>query len=98
MLYQQKTPYIVEMTSDEESTKNKNSSDSDEELLSKSGSREKEDFSNLSAASCSVTSGHGHRQINIPTPEGTLCFFYAKVSPNKLLLKTLLQTGMILLD
>ena len=67
------------MTPDEESTKNKISSDSDEELLSTSGSREKENFSNLSVASCSVTSGHGHKQISIPTPEGILCFFYTKV-------------------
>ena len=67
------------MTSDEESMKNKNSSDSDEELLSKSVSKEKDNLPYLSAVSCSVTSGHGHRQINIPTPEGTLCFFYTKV-------------------
>ena len=76
---QQETPYIVEMMSDEENTKSKISSDSDEEPLSKSVSKEKDNLPYLSAVSCSVTSGHGHRRINIPTSEGTLCFFYTKV-------------------
>ena len=86
------------MMSDEENTKSKSSSDSDEEPLSKYVSKERETSPKLSAASCSVTSGNRQRQINIPTPEGILCFFYTKMQPNKLLLKTLLQTGVIFLD
>ena len=78
---QQETPYIVEMMPDEENAKSKISSDSDEEILSKYVSKEKETSPKLSAASCLVTSGNQQRQINIPTPEGTLSFFYTKMQP-----------------
>ena len=67
------------MMSDEEATKSNSPSDSEEEPLSRYVSKEKETSPKFSAASCSVPSGNRQRQINIPTPEGTLSFFYTKI-------------------